>query len=240
MAAKFIRLFGSQGKFSDMSLDREYTLAGRHSVLTRDQTRGVFGQVMGLVAVTVACTALGAYIGRNLAGGTAFILFLAAFACIFGLNYAAARDREQLAIALLFGLGLLLGMAVGPILAVYAKADPAALWQAAGATAAFVGGLGAAGYATRRDLSSWARTLFWALLALIVFGFISILIAIPGANLIYTVLGLVIFGGFTIFDFNRLRRANMASAVPIAAAIFLDIFNVFLLFLRLFGGGGRS
>jgi FtsH-binding integral membrane protein len=223
-----------------MSLDREYRLAGRHGVLTRDETRGVFGQVMGLVAVTVGCTALGAYIGRNLAGGTTFVLFLGAFACIFGLNFAAARDREQLAVALLFGLGLLLGLALGPLLAAYAKADPAALWQAAGATAAFVGALGAGGYATRRDLSSWARVLFWALLALIVFGFISILISIPGANLIYTVLGLVIFGGFTIFDFNRLRRANMASAVPIAAAIFLDIFNVFLLFLRIFGGGGRG
>ena len=48
--------------------------------------------------------------------------------------------------------------------------------------------------------------------------------------------GLAIFGAFTIFDFNRLRRANPAGAVPIAASIFLDIFNVFLLFLQLFGG----
>jgi modulator of FtsH protease len=46
----------------------------------------------------------------------------------------------------------------------------------------------------------------------------------------------VIFGGFTIFDFNRLRRTEMAAAVPIAAGIFLDIFNVFLLMLELFGG----
>ncbi len=30
----------------------------------------------------------------------------------------------------------------------------------------------------------------------------------------------------------------MTMAVPIAASIFLDIFNVFLLFLSLFGGGG--
>jgi FtsH-binding integral membrane protein len=29
----------------------------------------------------------------------------------------------------------------------------------------------------------------------------------------------------------------MASAVPIAAGIFLDIFNVFLFMLRLLGGG---
>jgi modulator of FtsH protease len=122
------------------------------------------------------------------------------------------------------------------VLADYAKSQPAALWQAAGATAAFVAALGAYGYATRRDLSSWARTLFWALLALIVFGIVGIFVSIPNGNVIYGVLGLVIFGGFTIFDFNRLRRAEMASAVPIAASIFLDIFNVFLLLLELFSG----
>ena len=205
--------------------------------LTRDRSHAVFGQVMGLVALTVGCTALGAYIGRNMTGGTGILFFIGAFACIFGLNIASSRGREQLAIALLFGLGLLLGLAVAPVLNAYANADPAALWQAAGATGAFVAALGAAGYATRRDLSSWARALFWALLALIVFGIVTIFVSIPHANIIYAVLGLVIFGGYTIFDFNRLRRANMASAVPIAAGIFLDIFNVFLFFLQIFGGG---
>ena len=144
-----------------------------------------------------------------------------------------------LAITLLFGLGLFIGLMVGPIVAYYAKTNPAVVWQAAGATGAFVGGLGAFGYATRRDLSSWARVLFWALLALIVFGIITIFVAIPNGNIIYCVLGLVIFGGFTIFDFNRLRRANPQSAVPIAASIFLDIFNVFLFFLQIFGGSNR-
>jgi modulator of FtsH protease len=214
----------------------ELALGGREAI-ARDRTRAVFGQVMGLVALTVGCAALGAYIGRNLTGGTGIALFIGAFACIIGLNIASSRGHEQLAIGLLFGLGLLLGMAVGPVLAVYAKAQPSVLWQAAGATGAFVGGLGAYGYATRRDLSSWARTLFWALLALIVFGVVGIFVAIPHGNIIYAVGGLVIFGAFTIFDFNRLRRTNMASAVPIAASIFLDIFNVFLFMLRLLGGG---
>jgi FtsH-binding integral membrane protein len=207
------------------------------AALTRDQTRAVFGQVMGLVAVTTGFAALGAYIGRNLSGGAGILFFIAAFACIFGLNFANSRGREQLAIALLFGLGLALGLAVAPVIAVYANADPAALWQAAGATGAFVAGCGAFGYATRRDLSAWYRTLFWALLALIVFGLVTIFISIPQANIIYAVLGLVIFGGFTIIDFNRLRRANNYAAVPIAAGIFLDIFNVFLFFLQLFGSG---
>ena len=206
------------------------------AALTRDQTRAVFGQVMGLVALTTGFAALGAYIGRNLTGGTGLLFFIAAFGCIFGLNIANSRRREQLAIVFLFGLGLALGLAVAPVIAYYAHDDPAVLWQAAGATGAFIAGAGAIGYATRRDLSVFARALFWALLALIVFGLVTIFVSIPHANIIYCVLGLVIFGGFTIVDFNRLRRANNYAAVPIAAGIFLDIFNVFLFFLQIFGG----
>jgi FtsH-binding integral membrane protein len=204
--------------------------------MARDQARALLGQVMGYVAVTVGFTALGAYLGRDLSGATGLVLFIGAFAAIIGLNVAATAGREQLAMALLFGLGLLLGLAVAPVIADYAHADPSALWQAAGATAAFVAALGAYGYATRRDLSSWARTLFWALLGLIVFGIVAIFVSIPGAHVIYAVLGLVIFGGYTVVDFNRVRRGTDDSAVLIAASIFLDIFNVFLLLLDLFGG----
>ena len=214
---------------------------GSAAATTRDRTHEVFGQVMGLVALTLGFTALGAYIGRNLSGGTGILLFIGAIGCVIGLNVATSRGREQLSVALLFGLGLLLGLAIGPVINVYAHANPAALWQAAGATAGFVAACGAYGYATRRDLSSWARTLFWALLALIVFGIITVFVSIPNGNIIYAVLGLVIFGGFTIIDFNRLRRTrDMQSAVPIAAGIYLDVFNIFLFFLQIFGGGNRS
>ncbi|HEV3053056.1 MAG TPA: Bax inhibitor-1 family protein, partial [Solirubrobacteraceae bacterium] len=207
--------------------------------LTGDRTRTVFGQVMGLVALTCGCAALGAYIGRNMAGGGGIAFFIGAFACIFGLQWATRRGREQLAIGLLFGLGLFLGLAVAPVVDYYAKANPSIVYQAVGATGGFVALLGAAGYATRRDLSVYYRFFFFALIALIVFGLIALFVSIPHSNVIYAVLGLVIFGGFTVLDFNRLARTNMNMAVPIAASIFLDIFNVFILFLSLFGGGGN-
>src|SRR3954452_17964956 len=201
-------------------------------------SRAIFGQVMGLVAITVGFTAAGAYIGRDLSTGGGWIAFIGAIVCIVGLNIASRRN-QQVAIAFLFGLGLLLGVFAGPIFAFYAENNPAVLWQACGATALFTGGLGAYGYATSRDLSGWARPLFWSLLALIGFGFVGLFLAIPGANIIYCVLGLVIFGAYSIFDFWRLRRADMSMAVPIAASIFLDVFNMMLLFLSLFGGGRR-
>jgi len=50
------------------------------------------------------------------------------------------------------------------------------------------------------------------------------------------VVGLVIFAGLTAYDFQRLRNARDIRAAPLlAASIFLDVLNVFLLLLSLFG-----
>ncbi|HET6870877.1 MAG TPA: hypothetical protein VFH80_33515, partial [Solirubrobacteraceae bacterium] len=84
----------------------------RPAPVVGDRARAVFGQVMGLVALTIGFTALGAYIGRNLSGGVGILFFIAAFACVFALQLATARGREEVAIGLLFGLGLALGLAV--------------------------------------------------------------------------------------------------------------------------------
>lgn len=207
--------------------------------IARDRSRTVFGQVMGLVAFTLAFAALGAYITRDSTQQSGFLYLIGWFGCIIGLNAATRRGHERLATGLLFGLGLLMGMFIGPLVNYYAHAEPAVVWQAAGATGGFVAAAGAYGYATRRDLSHWARGLFWALVGLLIVGLVMLFVSIPHANVVWAVLGLIVFGGFTILDFNRLQRASTASAVPIAASIFLDVFNVFLLMLSLFGGGGR-
>ena len=201
---------------------------------SRDQAHALFGQTMGLVAITTGFFALGAYLGRDLSRGWGIVLFIASFALLLGLNYAAQRS-EQLAIAFLFGFGALVGLATAPTIAYYAETNPQSVWQAGGATALFIAGFGAAGYATRRDLSGLARLCFWALLALIVFGIVAIFVNIPNSALIYAIGGLVIFAGFTMYDFQRLRKTKDIRAAPLlAASIFLDVLNVFLLLLSLF------
>ena len=202
----------------------------------RGQAHALFAQTMGYVAVTAALFALGAWLGRNLTGGVGIVAFIAAFACLIGMRFAASRSA-QLTVGLLGAFGLLIGLAVAPMVAYYGSMDPRALWQAGGATALFIAGFGAAGYATRRDLTAIARACFWALVALIVFGIVLIFVHIPGGALVYSLLGLVIFAGFTMFDFQRLRHsADISSAPLLAASIFLDILNVFLFFLTIFSG----
>jgi FtsH-binding integral membrane protein len=205
----------------------------------RSDARAVFGQVMSLVAGTCVSCAVGAFLGRGLSPGTGLIAFLVAFGALFGLRAAAARSQE-LAVAVLLGIGLLLGLGLGPIVDYYAAVQPGVVYQAAAATGLFIGGFGAYGYATRRDLSAWGRNLFWALIALIVFGLVGLFVAMPGGNVIYAVLGLAVFAALTIFDFNRLRRLGMQESTLIAASIFLDVLNVFQFMLMLFGGGGRG
>jgi len=61
---------------------------------------GVFGQVMGLVAVTLCFFTLGAYLGREISEGASLICFIGGFLCIIGLN--VARRSEALSITLLF------------------------------------------------------------------------------------------------------------------------------------------
>jgi uncharacterized protein len=206
----------------------------------RNQAHTLFAQTMGYVAGTAALFALGAWLGRNLTGGVGIVAFIAAFAALIAMRFTARRSVPA-TVGLLGAFGLLIGLAVAPTVAYYGSMDPQALWQAGGATALFIAGFGAAGYATRRDLTAIARVCFWALLALIVFGIVLIFVNIPDGALVYSVLGLVIFAGFTLFDFQRLRtNTDTASAPLLAASIFLDLLNVFLFFLTIFSGDERS
>jgi uncharacterized protein len=196
----------------------------------------LFGRVMGLVALTVGFATLGVWAARNAGGAEWFIAWLLALGCLVGLNVANARGNRGLALTLLFAFGFLIGASVATTVNYYSATDPTAVRQAFGATALFVAGLGSAGYAIRRDLSFLYRLAFWLLLALILAGIVLIFVHIPSAYTGWALAGLAIFGLYTVIDFNRLRRAGTDQAIPLAAGIFLDVLNIFLLFLQLFGG----
>ena len=189
---------------------------------TRDRTRTLFAQTMQYVAMTAGLFALGAYLGGDAVGGAGIVAFIAALGALLGLQFAARRTAA-LAVGLLAAFGLLIGLAVAPTLAYYAGADPEALWQAGGGTALFVAGFGAAGHATRCDLSALARIGSWALIGLLLFGIVLIFVQIPNGQLVYAVLGLVIFAGLTAFDFQRLRASTESDSAPLLAAATYDV-----------------
>jgi FtsH-binding integral membrane protein len=211
------------------------TTVGYADTPAASRTAGLFGRVMALVALTVGFATLGVWAARSWGGAGWFIAWLLSLGCLIGLNVANARGNTGLALVLLFAFGLLIGASIATTVNYYAATDPVVVRQAFGATALSVGALGAGGYAVRRDLSSLYRLLFWLLLALMGAGVVLIFVRIPAADVAWSIAGLVIFGLYTVVDFNRLRRAGSGEAIPLAAGIFLDVLNIFLLFLRLFG-----
>ena len=78
-----------------------------------------------------------------------------------------------------------------------------------------------------------------AVLAAVVLGLVFVRpagSAIPAGSVVYALLGLVIFAGLVMIDFQRLRvSSELDSVTLLAASIFLDILNVFQFFLTLFG-----
>ena len=198
-------------------------------------TPALFGRVMALVALTVGFATLGVWLGRGLGGPGWFIAWLLSLGCLIGLNTANARGQTGLALTLLFAFGLLIGGSVATTVNYYSQTDPTAVRQAFGATALFVAVLGCGGYAIRRDLSFLYRVAFMLLLGLLGTGIVLIFVQIPSLYTAWSLAGLAIFGLYTVVDFNRLRRAGADEAIPLAAGIFLDVLNIFLFFLRLFG-----
>lgn len=201
----------------------------------------IFAQTMFLVAVTLGFLAAGARLGRDLPLGWALAAWAGALVLVIAAGFLRSAGAGQLGLVVLFAVGLLFGLALGPTLAAYAAAPGGAtlMAQAAALTALFVAALGTAGYITERDLSMLGRISFVALLGLIAFAIVLLFVEIPGGRAIFAVAGLAVFAGYTLYDFWRLRRAGEDQVTLIALGIFLDIANVFVLILSLLGGNGR-
>ena len=222
-----------------MSFNRETTLGGqRGGVLTGDQVRGVFGQVMGLVALTVGCTALGAYLARNRPAAPRSCCSSAlsrAYSVCSGPRAAAASSFRSCCCS---GSGCSSGWRSARC----SRTTPRTTRRCCGRRPEPRRRSSRATRLARlrdppRLVARGARTLFWALLALIMFGLVLIFVSSRAATSSTRCSASSSSAASRSSTSTASAGRTMDSAVLIAASIFLDIFNMFLLFLRLFGGG---
>ena len=200
------------------------------------------GQVMGLLAFSLLFTAGGALIGPRLGPGAIILSLVGSVGCLIALFFA--RSKPGLNLALFYAFSVFEGLALGLIVEAYvARGLGGLVTNAALTTAGLTMALGAYAWTTKRDLSGLQGYLMAGLLAIIVAGLISIFIPMPTMfHLLLSVGTAVIFSGFVLFDIQRLRYAEggMQDAVWLAVSIYLDIFNLFLAILRIFGMLGSS
>jgi modulator of FtsH protease len=202
---------------------------------SRASTATIFGQVMFLVGLAIAFLAVGSLIGRDMAYGSARILGFVAIGMLFAQSFVAPLRTGALGIAWLFGLALLLGISLGPVLNYYVQTEPDVVTQAAGGTALITLSMGAYGMATSKDLAKWIRPLSYAMLGLFAVSLILLLFG-TGGNPLLSIAILAISSALLIVDFNYVRRhATEDDVIWLATGIFVSIVNIFLSLLNIFG-----
>jgi hypothetical protein len=98
--------------------------------------------------------ALGAYVGHHLSNGAGFVAFITAFGCLIAMRFAPRRSAP-LAVVLLSAFRVLTRLALGDDAGVLCQREPAGAVAGRRTTALHIAGLGAAGYATRLDLTRY-------------------------------------------------------------------------------------
>ncbi len=199
-------------------------------------TQQLLGQVMFLVAIAIGFLAIGSYVGRDLAFGTARICSFAGFGMLIAASFAGKTLRVgPIAMAWLFGIALMIGLGLGPVLSYYASADSTALTQAAGGTALIVLGAGAGGFMLSKDLASWMRPLSMVVFGLVIVSLVIVLAGGGGNPILSLAIG-GISAVLIVVDFNYLRKhGGEDDAIWLATGIFVSIVNIFLSLLNLFG-----
>jgi modulator of FtsH protease len=229
----------------DYSRGTPYTTDAGAETALGTQRSAILNKVLGLLGFAFVFTAGGALIGRSLGPGAFVISLIGSFGTLIALQFL--RERSPLNLALLYGFATFEGMLLGLILDAYIRGGMGSVVVNAGLTTAAVAlAAGAYGYTTKRNLSGMRGFLFIGLLGVIVASVVGIFVQAPLLYIGISAVAAVLFTGFLVFDLNRVANARGATegmAILLAVSVYLDIINLFLALLRIFGfaaGGGSS
>ena len=215
--------------------------------LVTDSNR-VLRNTYWLLALSMVPTVLGAWVGvasgitQVMGNGMSTILFLAG---AFGFMYAIEKTKESSAgvyvlLAFTFFMGLMLARMLSMILGF--KNGSSLIMTAFGGTAVVFFGMATLATVIKRDLSNMGKFLFIGALILLVAGVVNIFMQSTALMLTLSVLAIVIFSGFMLFDIKRVIDGGETNYISATLAIYVDIYNVFQSLLAILGvvGGERD
>jgi len=105
------------------------------------------------------------------------------------------------------------------------------------------------GMVTKRDLTSLGGFLMMGLFGIIIASVINMFVGSSGMSMIISYIGVLVFVGLTAYDTQKLKSMAMTQpdgldagtmrkgAILGALSLYLDFINLFLMLLRIFGGG---
>lgn len=171
-----------------------------------------------------------------------WVLLFVELGMVMYLSFRITKMAPATAASLFLVFALLNGLTLSAIFFVYTQA---AIYSAFFTAAGMFGAMSIYGMVTKRDLTSMGSFMFMGLIGLIICSVVNIFLKSSALGFAISVIGVFIFLGLTAYDTQKLKayatapelRENLA--VYGALALYLDFINLFLMLLRLFGGGDR-
>lgn len=245
-ASSAIQAFGA--KFPEERLSE---LRGRNE--RREALAGVYGteapaakaieperiaflrKVYGLFTATLGLTVGGILAGRALHLHRFWFLWAIASFVLFLILVFGTRRVRGLNLFLLVAFTVVEGLFLSAIVERFVRAGAGSLvLQAFVITLGVFLVLTGTIFLTKKDLSGWGIWLFSFLLVLIVAGIAMIFFRTPAAELVWSVLGALLFCGFILYDTSRIMlKYSTEETVAATLDLYLDFVNLFLDILRI-------
>ena len=170
-----------------------------------------------------------------------WVAMLSPLAMVLVMNFGVNKLSETALKGTFWAYCALMGVSLSTIFLAYTGASIATTFFV---SAASFGALSLYGYTTKKDLSAFGKFLFMGLVGIIIASIANMFLKSSGLDLAVSILGVLIFAGFTAYDTQRLKElyyqvqgSDMAgkSAVLGALTLYLDFINLFLFLLRFMG-----
>jgi len=228
------------------NLQTAYGAYGAPGTAVAERNR-VLRNTYWLLALSMVPTVLGAWVGVatgfSFFAANPFIGFIAFMAIAFGFFFAIEKFKNSgVGVALLLGftffMGLMLSRLIGAVLGNYSNGSQLIMMAFGGTALVFIG-MASLASTLKRDISGLGKWLMVGVIGLIVASVANIWLQLPALMLTVSVLAIVIFSAFMLYDIKRVIDGGETNYITATLAIYLDVYNVFvnlLSILGIFGG----
>jgi len=220
--------------------------AGLGYGVSAEQRNKVLRNTYWLLALSMLPTVLGAWVGvstgitASLGGGLGLVVFLGG---AFGFMFAIEKTKNSaigvpVLLAFTFFMGLMLSRLIAMVLGFKNGSD--LIMMAFGGTAGVFFTMASLASVIKRDLSGMGKWLTVGAVVLLVASIINVFIGSSAGMLAMSVLAILIFSGFMLFDLKRIVDGGETNYITATLSLYLSVYNVFQSLLMLLGIGGGS
>ena len=227
-----------------MQTDLQSVQTGRgYAQDVASQAQRVLRNTYALLALSMVPTIIGALLGTEFAVplmvGSPVMSTVIFLAVAWGLMFAIEKNRNS-------GLGFtfFMGVMLGPLLSytLHFRNGGQLIAIAAGGTGAIFFTLAGIASTTTRNFSNMGKFLIAGAILILVAALANVFLQLPALSLAISVIAILVFSGFILFDINRIVHGGETSYVSATLAVYLDIYNIFTSLLQILGvlGGNRD